>query len=181
MRPRDDRARAWKGRELSLLQSWERRGTRFHCLLDSRQPRNQAQIPKPHPPAPKSTNLPPVERSWGTPRKLFHPPDRCKPWLSSARTNSFDTNRFSQRNSGREMRKGWCKPTPSPHPCKTSLNLRVLHNCVLNNSNLALPAFRLRGAFSLPSRFLLVFFNHYSVSILLCVIQSHCSHLSLEF
>jgi len=131
----------------------------------------------------KPTNQPtclPSRRSWGTPRELFHPVHKCKPWLSSVRTSSSDANKFGQRNSWQAMRKGWCKPTPSPRSCKTSFNLRASHNCVLNNSNLALPALHLRVAFLLLSR-LGFFFNHYSVSILLCAIPSYRSHLSLKF
>lgn len=80
------------------------------------------------------------------------------------------------------MRKGWCRPTPSPCSCKAPLNLRALQICVLNNSNLALPALHLRAAFLLLAHLVgYFFFNHYSVSILLCVIQSCHSHLSLKF
>lgn len=57
------------------------------------------------------------------------------------------------------MRKGWCKPTPSPCSCKASLSLRALQICVLNNSNLALPALCLRAAFLLLAHLVGSFFQ----------------------
>lgn len=88
MRPRDDRAESTEGKELSLLQSWESRGTRFHCLLDSPQPRNQAQTPKPHPPAPKPTKLPPIEEELGNSKGAF-PPSRQMQALAELSEDQF--------------------------------------------------------------------------------------------